>query len=111
MEGGPLSTCGSRRSAARIRLNMLQQFHGWWAGGLQHVVLALAPHIRLKSSHEFHECIAVPVQNAALALAPRTLGRQDATVTLIRGVSIPGMVSRSSSIDSNGFLPTGHFHQ
>eukprot|EP00959_Pyramimonas_sp_CCMP1952_P033380 700636-Pyramimonas_sp.AAC.1 len=37
--------------------------------------------------------------------------RQDATVTVIRGVEIPGIVSWQNSGCSIGCLPTGHFPQ
>eukprot|EP00959_Pyramimonas_sp_CCMP1952_P342034 7165189-Pyramimonas_sp.AAC.1 len=43
MEGGSFSTCGSRHSAARIRLSILQQLQAWRAVPFQHVTLALVP--------------------------------------------------------------------
>ena len=43
MEGMCYSKCGSRFSAAHIRVNNLQQFHGWRADVTRNVVLALAP--------------------------------------------------------------------
>eukprot|EP00959_Pyramimonas_sp_CCMP1952_P286069 5981800-Pyramimonas_sp.AAC.1 len=43
MEGGWFSKCGSRLSAACIRLKKLPVLHGWRASGFQHVALVLAP--------------------------------------------------------------------
>eukprot|EP00959_Pyramimonas_sp_CCMP1952_P350216 7337521-Pyramimonas_sp.AAC.1 len=67
MEGCPLSKCGSRLSAAHIRLRNLQWFHGWRAVRFHTVALALAP----------RTCVskvgwrAIPFQNVFLALARR----------------------------------------
>eukprot|EP00959_Pyramimonas_sp_CCMP1952_P269777 5639985-Pyramimonas_sp.AAC.1 len=41
--GGAFSRCGSRLSAAHIRLNNLQEFYGLRAGRFQNVMIALAP--------------------------------------------------------------------
>eukprot|EP00959_Pyramimonas_sp_CCMP1952_P336435 7044751-Pyramimonas_sp.AAC.1 len=43
MEGGSLSKCGSRFSAAHIRIQHWQEFRGLRAAGFQNVALALAP--------------------------------------------------------------------
>eukprot|EP00959_Pyramimonas_sp_CCMP1952_P292752 6122729-Pyramimonas_sp.AAC.1 len=43
IEGGSFSTCGYRLSAAHIRLNELQEFHGLRAVPFQTLALALAP--------------------------------------------------------------------
>eukprot|EP00959_Pyramimonas_sp_CCMP1952_P060500 1263946-Pyramimonas_sp.AAC.1 len=43
MEGGSLSKCSSRPSAAHILLERLQQLQGWRAAPFQNVALALAP--------------------------------------------------------------------
>eukprot|EP00959_Pyramimonas_sp_CCMP1952_P148609 3109099-Pyramimonas_sp.AAC.1 len=48
MEGGWCSTCGSRLSAARIRVKSLQEFHGLRACRCRHVALALAPRTFVK---------------------------------------------------------------
>ena len=100
MEGGSFSKCGSRLSAAHIRLKNLQQLQGSRAVPFQNGALALAPHtfviklalvstieggwfsklgsrlsaahIRLKNLQQFQGSRAVPFQNVALALAPRT---------------------------------------
>eukprot|EP00959_Pyramimonas_sp_CCMP1952_P077355 1616869-Pyramimonas_sp.AAC.1 len=42
MEGGPVSNCGSRLSAAHIRLTQVQEFHGLKPGRFQSVGLASA---------------------------------------------------------------------
>ena len=43
MEGGPFSKCGSRLSAAHIRLIHFQQLQGCRAARFENVALALAP--------------------------------------------------------------------
>eukprot|EP00959_Pyramimonas_sp_CCMP1952_P223208 4666388-Pyramimonas_sp.AAC.1 len=43
MDGEWFSKCGSRLSAAHIRLNKSQELHGLRAGGFPNVALAFAP--------------------------------------------------------------------
>eukprot|EP00959_Pyramimonas_sp_CCMP1952_P100490 2102094-Pyramimonas_sp.AAC.1 len=43
MEGGSLSKCGSRVSAAHVRVERSQLFEGGRAGRSQYVFLAVAP--------------------------------------------------------------------
>ena len=44
IEGGSFSKWGSRLGAADIRLQSLQQLHGWWAGGFQNGAFAAEGH-------------------------------------------------------------------
>eukprot|EP00959_Pyramimonas_sp_CCMP1952_P273375 5714072-Pyramimonas_sp.AAC.1 len=73
IEGGWFSNCGSRLSAAHIRLIKLQELRGSRAGRFEIVALASAPCTVVGKKQKLHGLRAVPFQNVALAIAPRTL--------------------------------------
>eukprot|EP00959_Pyramimonas_sp_CCMP1952_P313912 6571317-Pyramimonas_sp.AAC.1 len=73
--------CGSRHSAAHVRLTSVQEFHRWRAMSFETLAFALALRICLMNVRQRRTCVLARCRNVRAQ-----------PVTWIRGLDIPGMM-------------------